>query len=129
MIIIRKFSPAFIAFVLFVFSSQAAAGSVSRAQFTSEIIDREPQDTIITLSTDQTSILFFSELSDFEGQSVSHQWVFNDKVWFEKAFAVSAPRWRVWSSKTLPPHRSGTWTVNILDPNGNKLLSQSFEYR
>ena len=125
----RKLAPTLIAISLCLFSSLVAAGNVSRAQFTSEIIEREPVDTIITLSTDQTNILFFSELSAMQGQTITHQWVYQDKIRFEKPFPVGADRWRVWSSKTLQPGRSGTWTVNILDQDRNKLLSQSFEYR
>jgi hypothetical protein len=117
-------------FILSLFiSTQLMAGSVSRSQFTSAIVDREPVDLIETLSTDNTNIIFFTELTELQGQTVTHQWLYNDVVMFEKSFDVGGARWRVWTSKSLQPGWSGTWTVNVLDGERNVILSQSFEYQ
>jgi len=112
-----------------VFSSQLWAGEVSRAQFTTEVQNREPVDMIVTLSTDQSQISYFTELTNLTGHSVTHQWVYNDKVMFNKIFQVGAARWRVWSSKTLQPGWTGRWTVNTLDEDQTPLLTQVFEYQ
>jgi hypothetical protein len=117
-------------FILSLFiSTQLMAGSVSRSQFTSAIVDREPVDLIETLSTDNTNIIFFTELTELQGQTVTHQWLYNDVVMFEKSFDVGGARWRVWTSKSLQPGWSGTWTVNVLDGERNVILIQSFEYQ
>jgi hypothetical protein len=117
-------------FILSLFiSTQLMAGSVSRSQFTSAIVDREPVDLIETLSTDNTNIIFFTELTELQGQTVTHQWLYNDVVMFEKSFDVGGARWRVWTSKSLQPGWSGTWTVNVLDGGRNVILIQSFEYQ
>ena len=63
------------------------------------------------------------------GQTITHQWTHLDKVMFEKTFEVKAERWRVWTSKTLIPNWTGTWTVNVLDADRELLTSKSFEYR
>jgi hypothetical protein len=110
-------------------STQLMAGSVSRSQFTTGIIDREPVDLVETLSTDNNNVIYFTELTDLQGQSVTHQWVYNDMVMFEKSFDVGGPRWRVWTSKSLQPGWSGTWTVNTLDGDRNVILTQTFEYQ
>lgn len=112
-----------------IISTQLMAGSVSRGQFTSAIVDREPVDLIETLSTDITNIIYFTELNELQGQSVTHQWMYNGVVMFEKSFDVGGSRWRVWTSKSLQPGWSGTWTVNTLDGERNVILSQTFEYQ
>ena len=48
---------------------------------------------------------------------------------FEKTFEVGGTRWRVWTSKTLLPSWTGTWTVNILDDDRSVLETKSFEYQ
>ncbi len=117
-------------FILSLFiSTQLLAGSVSRSQFTSAIVDREPVDLIETLSTDKNNITYFTELTELQGQTITHQWLYNGVVMFEKSFDVGGPRWRVWTRKSLQPGWSGTWSVNTLDGERNVILSQTFEYQ
>jgi hypothetical protein len=114
---------------LLLFSSLSFAGSVNRSQFTTEMDGREPTDMVVTLSSDVNRIIYFTELSDLAGHKVTHQWVYNGNVMFEKTFDVGANHWRVWSSKTLQPGWTGRWTVNTLDEDGSELSSQVFEYQ
>jgi hypothetical protein len=124
----KFYAYSFLVFTL-LFSTLAHAGEVGRSQFTSGITDREPVDELISLSTDQNGVTYFTELLDLEGHTVTHQWVYNYKVLFEKSFSVGGPRWRVWSNKTLRPGWSGSWSVNTLDQDGTVLRTQSFEYK
>ena len=106
-----------------------SAGEVSRAQFTTAIDNREPVGKVESVDSDtHRSISFFTELSDMTGQTITHQWTHKDKVMFEKTFEIKADRWRVWTSKTLIPSWTGTWTVNVLDNERSVLASESFEY-
>ena len=108
----------------------ATAGEVSRAQFTTSIDDREPVSMIDSLdSSAGNSISFFTEVSDMAGHTVTHQWTHQDKIMFEKTFEVKAERWRIWTSKTLIPDWTGTWTVNVLDNERVLLASKTFEYQ
>ena len=116
--------------VALAFCASTQAGEVSRAVFATAIDNREPVATVESLDSSTTrSITFFTELNDLSGQTVTHQWTHNDKVMFEKSFQVKAQRWRVWTSKTLIPNWSGTWTVNVLDAERTLLASKSFEYQ
>lgn len=124
-----KLLSTFIAVTSLLFSSMVSAGNVSRAQFTTAIQEREPVDMVETLSSEQTLVNYFTELSDLEGHTVTHQWGYNDEIMFEKSFQVGGTRWRVWSSKSLSPHMTGTWIVNTLDEDRNKLLTQGFDYQ
>lgn len=115
---------------LLVFCSSSFAGEVSRALFTIGIDNREPVIMVDSIdSNSYTSISFFTELNDLSGHNVTHQWTHNDKVMFEKTFEVKSAHWRVWTSKTLIPSWTGSWTVNVLDDDRTVLASNSFEYQ
>jgi hypothetical protein len=110
--------------------SNAFAGTVSRALFTIGIDDREPVIMVDSISPDSySSISFFTELNGMTGKTVTHQWMFDDKVMFEKSFEVGGDRWRVWTSKTLLPDWTGTWTVKVLNEDGSVLERKSFDYQ
>jgi len=108
----------------------AFAGTVSRALFTIGIDNREPVIMVDSISADSyNSISFFTELNGMTGETVTHQWMFDDKVMFEKSFEVGGDRWRVWTSKTLLPDWTGTWTVEVLNEDGSVLERKTFEYQ
>lgn len=110
--------------------SNVYAGEVSRAVFTTSIEDREPVMAIDSVSSSSySSLSFFTELTDLQGHNITHQWVFNGDVMFEKTFEVNGARWRVWTSKTFLPGWTGTWTVNVLDDDRSVLTSKTFEYQ
>ena len=112
------------------FASNSIAGEVSRAMFTIGVDNREPVLMVDSIdSSAYTSISFFTELNDLSGHNVTHQWTHNDQVMFEKTFEVKDSRWRIWTSKTLIPSWTGTWTVNVLDDDRTLLASNSFEYQ
>ena len=104
------------------------SGSVPRATFTTAIINREPEDQITELSNNIQRIYFFTELKNMTGQTISHRWSYNDQTMAEIKFTVGAPRWRVWSSKTMLPHWLGEWTVTVANGAGEEVISNSFNY-
>jgi len=110
--------------------NNAFAGEVSRAVFTTSIEDREPVMAVDSVSSRAfSSITFFTELTELQGHNITHQWVFGDKIMFEKTFEVNGARWRVWTSKTFLPGWNGTWTVNVLDDDRSVLVSKNFDYQ
>ncbi len=110
--------------------SNAFAGTVSRALFTIGIDNREPVIMVASISADSyNSISFFTELNGMTGETVTHQWMFEDKVMFEKSFEVGGDRWRVWTSKTLLSDWTGTWTVKVLNEDGSVLERKTFGYQ
>jgi hypothetical protein len=116
--------------LLVIFTTPVYAGEVSRAIFTIGIDNHEPVLNVSSINSGSyTSISFFTELNDLDGHNITHQWTFNNKIMFEKAFEVKSTRWRVWTSKTLIPSWIGMWTVNVLDDDRSVLASSSFEYQ
>jgi len=105
-----------------------AAGRVTRAQFTSEVKNLEPLDSLMALSNDKTRIAYFTEIQDMAGQTVIHRWEYNGKVMAEVPFKVGAARWRVYSTKTLDPSWVGEWKASVVDSAGSSLSVNTFTY-
>ena len=126
----RQFIRLTLVTMMLLIGSNAFAGTVSRALFTIGIDNREPVIMVDSISPDSyTSISFFTELNGMSGKTVTHQWVFDDRIMFEKSFEVSGDRWRIWTSKTLIPDWTGTWTVKVLNEDGSVLERKTFEYQ
>lgn len=106
----------------------AATAKVTHAQFTTAVNNREPADDITRLDNSHDKVLFFTDLKDAAGQTITHRWQYRGKTMAEVKFEPKANRWRVWSSKTLMPNQTGTWTVEVVDGSGNVLASRSFDY-
>lgn len=106
----------------------AAEGTVTRAQFTSAVLDREPVDEITTIDSNTGSVFFFTEFSDFEGTTASHRWIYNGEVRFELSFKIRGPRWRVYSQKTLPSEWMGDWKVEIVSEDGSVLAAHNLRH-
>ncbi|ALP52435.1 hypothetical protein Tel_04345 [Candidatus Tenderia electrophaga] len=104
------------------------SGSVARSTFTQAVVNREPKEPINELSNAQRHIYYFTELKGMAGQTATHRWIYDGQTMAEVKFDVGAPRWRVWSSKTLMPEWTGTWTVSVLNELGQEIYSESFEY-
>jgi len=109
-------------------SAPASSGTVSRAQFTSGVRDREPMDKLTTLSGDKTQLYFYTELNNLAGTKVTHRWEYKNQVMSEQSFDVGSERWRVWSSKTLDPMWTGEWKVSVVDGSGATLAVQTLTY-
>lgn len=103
-------------------------GSVARAQFALEVIDREPTDAVHRLENDHDRIFFFTDLREFEGQVVTHRWEFAGEVKAEVPLHVGAARWRAYSSKALDASWLGTWTVSVVAADGNVVAQENFDY-
>lgn len=110
-------------------SEEKNQGKVSRAIFTSQIIDREPADNLTEISNTSDRIYFFTDLRNLEGQIITHRWEYNDRIMAEVKFKVGGgPRWRVYSSKNLLPEWVGIWTVIVTDENEQTLDASVFNY-
>ena len=110
---------------LTVFSAEA---EVSRAQFTSSMLDREPTDELSAIALNTEKMFFFTELRNMDGTTVTHRWSLNGAVMAEVSFNVRASRWRVYSSKTLLPEWRGDWVVDVLDDTGTVIETKTVGY-
>jgi hypothetical protein len=99
---------------------------VARAIFTTDIVDREPVDQVVSVGPDLESIYFFTDLRNLQGRTVKHRWEFEGQFMGEIEFQVGGARWRVYSKKTLIPGQKGKWTVLVLDESGWPLHASIF---
>lgn len=97
-----------------------ANGSVTRATFTTGIINKEPTDQISRAVTGQ-KIYYFTELTGLQGHTITHRWERNGNAQLAMTFTVGANRWRVQSSKTLNADAVGNWTVIVQAEDGTVL--------
>ncbi|UCH84188.1 MAG: DUF2914 domain-containing protein [Candidatus Latescibacterota bacterium] len=100
---------------------------VRRAVFTTDVAKREPVDELMSTPTDVDTLWFFSEIVNLTGGSIIHRWINGGETMAEVVFDIGGPRWRVYSSKILPPGRTGPWTVEIVDGVGNVLLRETLD--
>lgn len=100
--------------------------SVALAAFTTEISNREPVDDISFLGNDKRVVYFFTDLRNMKDQTIRHAWTYNGMDMGAVDFEVKGSRWRAWSSKQLLPVWLGTWTVAVLNPEGEVLATESF---
>ncbi len=105
-----------VAVILLPLQAVAQEPTVARAVFASAVLDREPVDELQSIDASTDRVLFFPELLNMEGKTVSHRWVHGGEVLAEISFQVGGPRWRVYSSKQMTPEWAGTdWVVSVVD--------------
>ncbi len=106
----------------------ATAENVVRATITTSIVDREPVDSVDTVTNDQEVIFFFTEVMDLMGGTITHRWEYNGEIMAEVPLEIGGPRWRTHSSKRLFRGWIGEWKVSVVDDLGHILRSVSFNY-
>lgn len=109
-------------------AASASAGSVARAQITTAVVGREPQDSVDRISGDVDSLAYFTELVGLEGHTVSHVWEHQGNEMARVSFEVGGARWRVHSTKRFDSSWVGAWRVTVVDQNGEELRSDHFYY-
>jgi hypothetical protein len=105
-----------------------SAAEVSRAQFTTGVVDREPVDAVTGVSADTDTVYFYTELRDLQGTRVTHRWEHDGEPMAEVGFDVGGPRWRVWSSKQMEPELTGTWRAYVVTEGGSVLASEEMSF-
>jgi hypothetical protein len=102
---------------------------VARAVFTTDVIDREPVDQIVSVDQNATQVMFFTDLRNLQGRTVTHRWEFEGSVISEVQISVKGPRWRAYSVKSLNPGEVGKWTVFVIDESGWPLHASILQQR
>lgn len=103
-------------------------GSVVRSVFTTGVKDKEPVNKLNNGKTGDDHIFYYTELRDMSGQTAVHRWTYKGKVVAEVKFNVRGPRWRVWSSKTIPTGDTGEWKVSVINGAGQVIAEDMIDY-
>jgi len=102
---------------------------VSRSAFTVAMEGREPANVVEVVGPEHDRIYYFTELRNLTGQTVRHRWVYNGEPQATIEFQVGGPRWRVYSSKQIPPTMQGDWKVMVINEDGDVLKQERLRYR
>jgi len=86
---------------------------VLRAGFCLNVTQLEPDAFIEVIGPEADRVLFFSELTGLNGQTVRHRWSAGGTVVLEVPFTIEGDRWRVYSAKQLAAE-SGALRVEIV---------------
>ena len=101
---------------------------IAKAVFTTNVQKRIPQDNLTTHDNHLKKIFFFTDVKNLSGTTITHRWIYKDRIMAEVPLPIGGPRWRTWSSKNLWHTWTGKWQVQVLTEDGNTLLEKSFIY-
>lgn len=85
--------------------------------------NRELANKMDTLDkTKSDNVVFYSEIKDQQGDTITHIWKKGDEEIYRQSFQVNGPRWRVWSSMSGDNFSQGdNISVQVQDQNGENL--------
>lgn len=104
-----------------------AAIEVTRAVVATDVVDREPVGEAESFAAAVGQVYFYTVLEgDFPETRLEHVWLRDGEEVARVPLTVRGPRWRTWSSKSIPAEWAGDWEVQLVDEAGNVMESASF---
>ena len=88
---------------------------ISRAVFTTSLIEREPADDLESVPYGEKMVYFFTEILNANATNVTHLWTYNDIEIARVKLSVGSDNWRTWSSKQIWHLTPGNIKVQVLD--------------
>ena len=108
-------------FGLLVGATQLFAASVDTAVMCTAVVDRACEGSSDTFPSDVGKVYAHTTILDHVG-SVTHRYIYKDKVMAEINLNVGGTPWRTWSSKTIDPLWSGDWKVEVVDNSDGAVM-------
>ena len=99
--------------------------AVSRAVICTGIMNHEPTDSVTQVPSTASKVFFFTEINGMEGKTITHRWLKDGSKIADIRISVASNRYRCHSSRTVSG-KTGYWTAQVLDSNGNKLKEVAF---
>lgn len=111
-----------------IIESKALPTFLKRAQLSTKIVQREPENSLIspiTLSQlPENKLYFFTEIIGKNGQTLHHRWRYKKKLMVNIPIKIGSPRWRFYSSKHLNKDFLGEWLLEVVDDQDNLLYQK-----
>jgi Protein of unknown function (DUF2914) len=98
---------------------------VTRAVVCTGIMNHEPTDSITQVPSTTGKVFFFTEITGMEGKTITHRWLKDGAKVADVRISVASNRYRCHSSRTVSG-KTGYWTAQVLDGDGNKLKEVTF---
>lgn len=106
----------------------SAAIDVTTAVVGTGVQDREPVGTGTSFPASIGTVYFYTVFEgDFGERRIDHVWVRNGEEVGRVPLTVRGPRWRTWSSKTVPADWTGEWEARVVDADGSVLATAAFQ--
>lgn len=106
----------------------SAALEVTTAVVGTGVDDREPVGTGTSFPASVGTVYFYTVFEgDFGERQVEHVWMRNGEEVGRVPLTVRGPRWRTWSSKTVPADWTGEWEARVVDTDGSVLATAAFQ--
>lgn len=96
------------------------------AVLTRGVLERMPQDTLVTVPADIGQVYLWSRVTGGEGQAVHHVWFHGDTQMADVALNINGSPYRTWSRKTITSDLTGPWRVEVRDSAGAVLATVTF---
>jgi hypothetical protein len=121
----KKIILALLVFALIVPATSFAVAEpeISRAIFSTSLIEREPANDVEAVPHGEKSIFFFTEILNANATSVTHLWTYNDIEIARVKLNIGSDHWRTWSSKQIWHLTPGEVKVQVLDAD-NMILAE-----
>lgn len=108
-------------------AAPAADLAVERAVVATGVEDREPVGEATAFPADVGKVIFHTTfVGGAEGTTVEHVWSLGGEEKARVPLEIGGPRYRTWSTKSIPPEWGGAWTVAVVDDAGIELASVEF---
>ena len=93
-----------------------------------DVVDRKPLEAGTSFPSSVGKVCCFSKIIGAKSPThISHVWYYGNAERFRISLPVNSASWRTYSSKTIQPHETGAWHVEILDASENKLEVINFQ--
>jgi len=103
-------------------------GKITRALFTTGIVDGKPVNRVLVLDDTVEKVHFVTELQNFQGQKITHRWEHNGQVVASKTFRIESARQTVSSAMNIGRNQTGRWSVVVEGQQGWPLRVEIFMY-
>ncbi|HEX6791845.1 MAG TPA: DUF2914 domain-containing protein [Candidatus Krumholzibacteria bacterium] len=102
-----------------------SGASVRRAVICSGVSNHEPTDSLATLPSSMGKVFFFTEITGLEGKTITHRWIKDGAKVADIRISVASNRYRCHSSRSVAG-KTGNWTVQVLNEDGDRLVERTF---
>ena len=101
--------------------------TVEEFEFGTAVENREIVNPDSSFSADVRQVYCFTRITGADTEtSVTHIWYLDGVEMATVDLTVRGPNWRTWSTKTIFSDWTGEWSVDVLDTEGNLMMSKSF---
>jgi hypothetical protein len=102
-----------------------ASNIIKRAVVCSGVSNHEPTDSLTMIPSNTNKVFFFTEIAGLEGKTITHRWMKDGHKVADIRISVASNRYRCHSSRSVAG-KSGSWTVQVLNDEGEQLIERSF---